>query len=129
MLHFIYVSSSLSWEYLFTGNFQSKLRYIIRVFLFIPRVWVSYHNVFTKGILKHETNKKLTKKKHNSNLVLSKKNLNKATQRINLPPFGTVTYENHRLLHRNGYICVISVYERKNYKKRAHKIKLFFNEA
>ena len=103
MLHFIYVSSSLSWEYLFTGNFQSKLRYIIRVFLFIPRVWVSYHNVFTKGILKHETNKKLTKKKHNSNLVLSKKNLNKATQRINLPPFGTVTYENHRLLHRNGY--------------------------
>ena len=58
---------------------------------------------FTKGILKHETNKKLTKKKHNSNLVLSKKNLNKATQRINLPPFGTVTYENHRLLHRNGY--------------------------
>ena len=68
-----YVSSPLSWELVFTGNFQSKLRYIIRVFLFIPRVWVSYHNVFTKGILKHETNKKLTKKKHNSNLVLSKK--------------------------------------------------------
>ena len=27
MLHFTYVSSPLSWEYVFTGNFQSKLRY------------------------------------------------------------------------------------------------------
>merc|ERR1711989_5838 len=98
-----YVSSPLSWELVFTGNFQSKLRYIIRVFLFIPHVWVLYHIVSTKGIFKHETNKKLTNKKHNSNLVLSKKNVNKATQRMNLPPFGIVTFENHRLLHRNGY--------------------------
>ena len=54
---------------IFSQNYDILLGYYFSFLVF------GYYTIlfFTRGMLKHETNKKLTKKKHNSNLVLSKK--------------------------------------------------------
>ena len=54
---------------IFSQNYDILLGYYFSFLVF------GYYTIlfFTRGMLKHETNKKLTKKKQNSNLVLSKK--------------------------------------------------------